>query len=206
MPRPARFRQAVIFTLALALFLLLTLVVTTHWSPLLDFDQAGRAVVNAHRTPGLTTFLTNLTHLYDQTGTIVIALLIVVGCFIWRGLNTSLQALVTITTGNFLNHLVKGWIARPRPDGQVLLHYAGWSFPSGHSAGVMVTAGFLILLVLRTKWPTGWRHFIATLLGILILLIGFSRIYVGAHFPSDVLGGWLLGVIVVSGVDLLFCH
>lgn len=192
------------FTLALVTFGGLTWAVVQRWGPLLHLDQGIRDVVNAHRTPELTACCTHLTHLYDQTGTIIIATTIVLACFLGHRYRASLQALVTITVGFAVNHLLKSWVARPRPSSQVLLHYAGWSFPSGHSALVMLTAGFLILLVHRSSWSRGWRALTITLLVLLIGLIGGSRVYVGAHFPTDVLGGWLLGYLVLIGIDHLF--
>ena len=84
------------------------------------------------------------------------------------------------------------------------MHDGGWSFPSAHAALSALTMGSLVLLILRTKWPTKYRHPLATLAVVFALLIGFSRLYVGAHFLSDVIGGWALGITVVAFFDALF--
>lgn len=83
------------------------------------------------------------------------------------------------------------------------MHYTGWSFPSSHSSLSVLVLGSLLLLILRSKWPVKYRHLLATLLFILILLIGISRLYVKAHYLSDVVAGWSLGM-VVAFFDALF--
>lgn len=75
---------------------------------------------------------------------------------------------------------------------EMLIH--SYSFPSGHSAGSMVVYGLLAFLVLHSL-PGPWGVICAGLLAFLILSIGISRIYLGAHFASDVIGGWLVGAI-----------
>ncbi len=77
---------------------------------------------------------------------------------------------------------------------------SGWSFSSGHAMGSFVTYGFLAYLltrVLRANFP---RRIAVAVLVVLVLLIGFSRIYLGAHYLSDVIGGY-----AVAAVWLTFC-
>lgn len=95
-----------------------------------------------------------------------------------------------------LNALVKLAFQRERPATgyveEMLIH--SYSFPSGHSAGSMVTYGLLAFLAFHSL-PGPWGTIAASLLAFLILSIGISRIYLGAHFASDVIGGWLVGAI-----------
>ncbi len=93
-----------------------------------------------------------------------------------------------------LNQLLKRILRRPRPTEFRIVEETGYSFPSGHSMVSMAFYGYLIYLIYRyiknkyIKWP------LIVLLSILICLIGISRIYLGVHYTSDVLGGFLLSI------------
>ena len=73
----------------------------------------------------------------------------------------------------------------------------GYSFPSGHSALSTVAYGILALLVIHSDLPRSLKRAIVAALVVLILLVGLSRVYLGVHYPSDVLGGWLSGTAIV---------
>lgn len=101
-----------------------------------------------------------------------------------------------ITLGNILNPIIKNFIGRARPANdlvRVLEEKTTNSFPSGHAMGAMIFYGFLIYLtwVLKLKY----RKSITIVLIVFILLVGISRIYLGAHWPTDVIGGYILGSI-----------
>ncbi|MBT9175297.1 MAG: putative undecaprenyl-diphosphatase YbjG [candidate division WS2 bacterium] len=92
----------------------------------------------------------------------------------------------------YINLFLKDLIALPRPDNPdiaILRSETTYSFPSAHSQVALTTYGFLGLRV--NKWPV-WLVFIP-----LILLIGLSRIYIGVHYPQDLLGGWLIGLFIL---------
>lgn len=87
-------------------------------------------------------------------------------------------------------------VARPRPSSdlvEVLMQYSSKSFPSGHVLSFVGFYGLLIYFSFTLIMPAGWRAFFASVFGILILSVGPSRVYVGAHWPSDVAGGYILG-------------
>jgi undecaprenyl-diphosphatase len=106
-----------------------------------------------------------------------------------------LLAAVGLGVNQILVTVVKTVIARERPDppGQ-LVAVNGFSFPSGHSAGSLVGFGVLAWLVCMTTgnrvvWATAW---LSAALG--TVAVGASRTYLGVHYPTDVLGGWALGL------------
>jgi membrane-associated phospholipid phosphatase len=90
-----------------------------------------------------------------------------------------------------LNTNLKGSFRRLRPElPQPWVTEPGWSFPSGHAMGSLVAYGFLAYLLTRITPAHFQRRKAIALLAILVLLIGFSRIYLGVHFLSDVIGGY----------------
>ncbi|MEZ0480998.1 phosphatase PAP2 family protein [Planococcus sp. SSTMD024] len=103
--------------------------------------------------------------------------------------------LVAVGGGSLLTVLLKHLFSRERPSINEAIDAVGYSFPSGHSMGSLIFYGFLIYLVIRTKQKP-WLQWAAVFgLSMLIVLIGISRIYLGAHFPSDVLAGYIAGTI-----------
>jgi membrane-associated phospholipid phosphatase len=92
---------------------------------------------------------------------------------------------------------------RARPDQlTALVLAAGLSFPSGHVFSAFAFYGFIALLALRTSLPRGTKLIIAVGAVLLILIVAISRVYVGAHWPSDVLGSILLGPAWLSVINI----
>lgn len=89
---------------------------------------------------------------------------------------------------------IKDIICRVRPCGD---SYPGYSFPSGHSVCAMCFFGILIYLAIRHT-SGFWRYFLISFFGLLIILAGLSRLWLGVHFPIDVISGMLLGFILVN--------
>lgn len=109
-------------------------------------------------------------------------------------------AVVTI-----LNQLLKNILQRPRPTEFRIVEETGFSFPSGHSMVSMAFYGYLIYLIYRYVKNKYLKWILIVLLSILICTIGISRIYLGVHYTSDVLGGFLISisylVIYISAVN-----
>ncbi len=120
--------------------------------------------------------------------------------FDWRhGLLVTTALGLSIGAGDFLGTLIKSWIARPRPC-HVLLNVqelAGcgkmFSLPSNHAVNAATAAALLGVLFPGTRWP----------MAILVVVGGLSRVYLGAHYPTDVLAGWCLGGLLGATVGYL---
>ena len=104
-----------------------------------------------------------------------------------------------------LNQLLKNILQRPRPNEFRIIEETGYSFPSGHSMVSMAFYGYLIYLIYRYVKNKYLKWTLIVLFSILICTIGISRIYLGVHYTSDVLGGFLISisylVIYISAVN-----
>ena len=113
--------------------------------------------------------------------------------------------LVIITV---LNQLLKRIVQRPRPTEFRIVEESGYSFPSGHSMVSMAFYGYLIYLIYKYVKNKYLKWISIILLSILICSIGISRIYLGVHYTSDVLGGFFISIsyliIYISAVNKFF--
>lgn len=113
--------------------------------------------------------------------------------------------LVIIT---ILNQLLKRILQRPRPTEFKIIEETGYSFPSGHSMVSMAFYGYLICLIYKYVNNKYIKWISIVLLSILICSIGVSRIYLGVHYTSDVLGGFLVSIsyliLFISTVNKFF--
>ena len=112
-----------------------------------------------------------------------------------------ITALSTVLT----NQILKNIFTRPRPDHLRLVIQGGYSYPSGHAMISIAIYGFLIYYVYHKVKNKTLKIVLIGLLTLLIISIGLSRIYVGVHYPSDILGGYALAllilILVILGVD-----
>lgn len=100
-----------------------------------------------------------------------------------------------------LANVIKLIVARPRPAPdlvRVYLSHPTWSFPSGHVVTYMALYGFLFYLVRSRMRPSFPRSALLAVLGSMIGLVGLSRVYLGAHWASDALGGYCFGLVCLA--------
>lgn len=102
---------------------------------------------------------------------------------------------LAIGGGGLLTTIFKHYYGRERPSINPDIDAIGFSFPSGHSMGSLIFYGFVVYLIGRTMLSKTMKWIFAGMTSILVLCIGLSRIYLGAHFPSDVFSGFLAGAV-----------
>jgi membrane-associated phospholipid phosphatase len=114
----------------------------------------------------------------------------------WHG---ALAVTVSVIATQAIVAAIKAIVERGRPPGSdALIEPAGYAFPSAHAAGSMAVYGLLAVLVLRH--PGGRARVGAAVLALaLVVAIGTTRVYLGAHYPSDVIAGWLVGAVMAAG-------
>ena len=123
------------------------------------------------------------------------------GGLLWRGLRREAISLAICLGGAaLLNFLLKNLFERARPDMFKIISVTGYSFPSGHAMVSLCFYGMLAYLLCRHLPRLATQLLVYGLTVVLVTAVGFSRIYLSVHYPSDVLGGYIAG-----GTWLLFC-
>jgi undecaprenyl-diphosphatase len=114
-------------------------------------------------------------------------------------LNKKEGIILGVSTVNtvLINQIIKYIIRRARPDHLRLIKQGGYSFPSGHAMIAIAVYGFLIYLVYKKISNKKIKIPLIILLTIIIISIGLSRIYVGVHYPSDILGGYVISLAIL---------
>ncbi len=188
--------------LALCSTLLLALV-AARWSPLIDAD--GEIAATTHRWAvdegGITQACRILTDWVWDPWTMR---LLCAGVVVWLVVRlaarwTALWLAAAVALGTLLQQGLKAAVDRPRPvwpDPVDSAHYA--AFPSGHAMTATVVCGLLLWLLHRHGvGPAVWRAAVAVAV-VSVVGVGLTRVWLGVHWPSDVVGGWLLGATVVG--------
>ncbi|MGD9802968.1 MAG: phosphatase PAP2 family protein [Hyphomicrobiaceae bacterium] len=119
----------------------------------------------------------------------------------------ALVILAYVLSGNLVGELAKRFFARPRPD--LVPHSVDvmtLSFPSAHAMQASVVYLTLAALLAATQTRPGVKAYVLGVAALLALMVGMSRVYLGVHWPSDVLAGWSLGTAWATGCWLLDRH
>ena len=102
--------------------------------------------------------------------------------------------LVFFTQGSYaLVDVIKNFVCRERP----CIH-PGYSFPSGHTTTTMCFYGIVIYLIMHYTRSPFWRYFLAIFFSLVIFMVAISRLWLGVHFPTDVIGGLFLGFLITN--------
>ncbi len=167
----------------------------------LGIDARLRGLAAASASPGLTAMMVAASF-YGGPSVLVPLALVVALVFLWRGWpRGALLVVLTLAGASLLNWLLKITFARVRPE--AFFEYPlpeSPSFPSGHAIfAASVFGGLAALLTARLKHGP-LRAIVWAGATVLVLIIGFSRVYLGVHYPSDVLAGYSIAVIWVTFV------
>ncbi|MBC8080081.1 MAG: phosphatase PAP2 family protein [Gorillibacterium sp.] len=179
---------------SLIIFLLLARGISSQW--VFDFDTAIFSTFRSVASGKLTRFarvVTELGTLQFQLVCFVCAIMI----GLWFKRVRGLELLLLCLSGAWIiNVVLKALFHRARPILDPYLSEGGYSFPSGHAMSSMAfygLGGYLLWKVLRGRMKAAWLILVLT--GLLIIVVGWSRIYLGVHFASDVIAGFTAGLI-----------
>ena len=182
-----------VFVVATILLIILSSLVA--YNVTLPFDSSVLTWINTHANPAFDSFFSSITRL----GGVIVITAVTVALFVYLLFKKAFSkaTLVAVGVGGSaaLGFILKGAFERARPDlWEWIVNETYFSFPSGHATGSMALALCIIVLLWRTKW-----RLTAIIAGaIYVLVIGFSRLYLGVHYPTDILGGWLLSTAWVA--------
>ncbi|MHA5048233.1 phosphatase PAP2 family protein [Streptomyces sp. SD15] len=203
-PRPPAPRTAALTAAALAVpSVLLLLLVAFSWRPLLALD--GDIARTTHRwavdQPGLTQVFRVLTDWVWDPWTMRAACAVTVVWLVWRhsAWVLALWLAATCALGTVVQQGLKAAVGRERPvwpDPVDSAHYA--AFPSGHAMTATVVCGLLLWLLHLYGAGRALPRTALLLAAVSVVGVGLTRVWLGVHWPSDVLGGWLLGVLMVA--------
>ncbi len=187
-------------------FGLTLLLVEDRWAPLLRLDRGARDSLHRYAVarPGFVAAMQLISN--SGSGAVwAVVLTLSVGWLLWRRLpRLALFVVITAAGSSFLNVMVKTAVHRLRPVlADPVARARGLSFPSAHAQGAV--AGYEVLLLVLVPILYGpWRRVVVTYAVLAVLAIGFSRIALGVHYPSDVWGGFMLGSAWVAAMAAAF--
>lgn len=202
--------RAVLAAVALALvaipFSLTLLLVQDRWAPLWRADVVARDGLHNYAVTH-EGFVIAMRLISDSGSALAwqVVFAVVVAWLLWRRLpRLALFVVVTTAGSSLLNTTVKASVDRLRPVvTDPVAQEPGLSFPSGHAQAAVV--GYTVLLLVFLPLLNGaWRRVALTLAALMVLAIGFSRIALGVHYLSDVLGGFVLGAAWVAAMAAAF--
>lgn len=187
-----KFKLSIAFVLSvfsLIGFSLMAFTISAH--EFLNFDGNVISFIQGWESPILTTLMKFFTFIGSASSVIILSIFVLL--FLYRVLKHRLELVLfsaVILGSPLLNLILKLFFHRTRPDLHRLIEIGGYSFPSGHAMNAFTLYGILTFLLwrhIRTKWG---RNLLILLSTMMILSIGISRIYLGVHYPSDIIGGY----------------
>ena len=182
---------------ALLLFVILGYIVKFYPNMLIGFDQPIQTAIRGDLPDFLTILFRTITHLIDIP---VIITWVLIVAFIFYRKQWKLESylmLGNLTLAGILIVTFKNIYQRPRPEILHLVEEKGFSFPSGHSLAVTIMAGTLIVIFSQRIKDQLWKRIVQILLGLYLVSVLISRVYLGVHYPSDVLASLCVGLGVL---------
>ena len=182
---------------ALLLFMIIGYIVKFYPEMLVSFDQPIQTAIRGDLPETLTLLFRAITHLIDIP--VIISWVLIVAFIFYRKQwkMESYLMLGNLTLAGILIVTFKNIYQRPRPEIVHLVEEKGFSFPSGHSLAVTIMVGTLIVILSQRIKDQLWKRIVQILLGLYLVSVLISRVYLGVHYPSDVLASLCVGLGVL---------
>lgn len=169
----------------------------TEREELYHVDQQARGLFEQILTPEVARYVVHLTNTGGFVGTLVLVGIVALVLGMRRRWWAALELAVTTALGALVVLSLKAIFARARPDAGFVAE-TGFSYPSGHAFMAVVFYGYLAFLAWQTTDSWLWRLLAVTGSLVMIVLMGTSRLYLGVHWLTDVLGGYVAGLAWLS--------
>ncbi|MBT2727898.1 phosphatase PAP2 family protein [Bacillus sp. ISL-75] len=192
-----------ISTVSIIGFSLISLLISDQ--KIIYFDRTVIDMVQGSETLVLTTVMKFFTFIGSAPFVIVLSLFLLF--FLYKVLHHRLELILfvaAITGSAILNAILKQFFQRVRPDFHRLIDIEGYSFPSGHAMNAFTDYGILSFLLWRHIPSRFGRGVLISVSMVMILAIGISRIYLGVHYPSDIIGGYFASGFWITTAILFF--
>lgn len=179
-------------------FLLLAIASYFEWGIIGTVDDLIGREVRDERENLLTQVFKVITRLGDGWFVAIVTVIVCTAIIIkFKQIWLAVWYAMTVIVGaGILNQILKAVFRRQRPDViNHLIEQGGYSFPSGHAMGSIIVYGALLFLIIRLAKRKRTYLISILLFGSLIALIGISRVYLGVHYPSDIIGGYSVGMM-----------
>ena len=182
----------------LQIFLVLAFEIWRHQGGF-QWDISTLERIHRSANPTLDAFVTTFTHFGTAWGVFPAPALISIALLFYRRWRSLTYFLVTVLGCGLINHTAKVFLHRDRPSLWAYPETQGFSFPSGHAMSSMVLVAALVVL----SWKTSWRWRTLSLGSVFVVAIGWTRLYLGVHYPSDILAGWMVALAWAVGMSLI---
>lgn len=180
----------IILVASLIILLALILIVSIKENIILDqkgYNLVSKYLIKDSITP-ISKIVTFLASTYFLIGLSILLFMLI------KNKKIGISIIINLGLSAIINFIIKNIVQRPRPIGHRLITETGFSLPSGHSMVSMAFYGYLMYLIYKYVKNKKLKISLIFFLSILIVLVGLSRIYLGVHYTTDVLAGYLLGI------------
>lgn len=188
-------KNIIIISILSILFIVLSILV--YFNLTISFDNTIYHLITINMNNILTSIYKVITFFGSTLFIISLCIFFLILFIILKKKNYGFIISGVLIISTIFNNLVKIIICRERPDVLKLVIEGTYSYPSGHTMASVSMYGILMYLILKSNINKKLKIVLTTILGILPILVGMSRIYLGAHFVTDVIGGFLLAITLL---------
>lgn len=188
-------KKSIIACLLGIAFIILTILIKTN--SLVNFDSNVYNLVTREMNDGLTAFYKVCTFLGSTAFMVSLCALLFVTFIILKRKDIAIIEASVLIISTVINNVVKLIIRRERPEVLKLVIEKSFSFPSGHTMASVTMYGILIYLINKSNLDKRLKIIFSIILGIIPILVMLSRIYLGAHYASDVIGACILSTTLL---------